>query len=235
MPFMATVSPLNSPLTQASVYPAGWTAADMREQLGGIPLERILVVPPPGTATVDDVERIRDATGRICELLDGTLVAKTVGYFESRLAVVLSYFIERHLDTARLGMVLGSDGTLNILARVVRAADVSFISWQRLPGGELPKQPIPELVPDLAVEVLSKSNTKAEMQRKLWEYFQAGVRLVWFIDPPTRTATVYTTPEQGIHVPRDGVLLGEEVLPGFELSLEELFARAEPPKPGTDG
>ena len=64
--------------------------------------------------------------------------------------------------------------------------NVSFISWQRLPGGELPKKPIPNLVPDLAVEVLSKGNTKAEMRRKLHEYFQAGVRLVRPIDPTTR-------------------------------------------------
>jgi Uma2 family endonuclease len=227
---MATVTPLNSPLTHVSVFPADWTVADMQEHLGGIPLERILIVPPPGTATVDDVERIRNATGRICELVDGTLVEKAVGYFESRLAAVLIHFIERFLDTARLGMVLAPDGMLNILSGLVRAADVSFISWQRLPGGELPKQPIPNLVPDLAIEVLSKGNTKAEMRRKLQEYFQAGVRLVWLIDPVTRTATVCTTPEQAMHVDRDGVLSGGEVLPGFLLPLEELFARAEPPK-----
>ena len=227
---MATLTPLNSPLTHVSVFPADWTVADMLEHFGGIPLKRILIVPPPGTATVDDVEHIRSTTGRICELVDGTLVEKAVGYFESRLAAVLIHFIERFLDTARLGMVLAPDGTLNILLGVVRAADVSFISWQRLPGGELPKKPIPNLVPDLAVEVLSKGNTKAEMRRKLHEYFQAGVRLVWLIDPTTRTATVYTTPEQATHVPRDGVLVGGEVLPGFELLLEELFARAEPPK-----
>ena len=231
---MATVTPLNSPLTHASVFPADWTVADMQEHLGGIALERILVVPPPGTATVDDVERFRNTTGRICELVDGTLVEKAVGYFESRLAAVLIHFIERYLDTARLGMVLAPDGTLNILSGVVRAADVSFISWQRLPNGELPTKPIPELVPDLAVEVLSRGNTKAEMQRKLHEFFQAGVRLVWLIDPKTCTATVYTTPEQTAHLNRDGVLSGGEVLPGFKLSLEELFSRAEPPKPAND-
>ncbi|MGO9113445.1 MAG: Uma2 family endonuclease [Thermoguttaceae bacterium] len=117
---------------------------------------------------------------------------------------------------------------------MVRAADVSFIRWERLPGGKLPKKPVPNIVPDLAVEVLSKGNTKAEMQRKLHEYFTAGVRLVWLIDPTTRTATVYTTLEQTTHVDRDGVLSGGDVLPGFELPLEELFARAEPPKSAND-
>jgi Uma2 family endonuclease len=72
------------------------------------------------------------------------------------------------------------------------------------------------------------------MERKLHDYFQAGVRLVWLIDPETRTAAVYTAPEQAIHVPGDGVLEDGEVLPGFKLPLEELFARAQPPKPGIE-
>jgi Uma2 family endonuclease len=226
---MAAVLSDASPTAPVSALPDDWTIADMQEHLGQIPLNRILAVPPPGLATVEDVERIRNRTGRICELVDGTLVEKTVGYFESRIAIVLSYFIERFLDTAKLGMVLGADGTLQILPGLVRAADVSFIRWQRLPGGELPKAPIPDLVPDLAVEVLSQGNTPAEMKRKLGEYFTAGVQLVWFIDPKTRTATVYTAPEQSSFIDTDGSLSGGEVLPGFVWPLKELFARAEPP------
>jgi Uma2 family endonuclease len=60
------------------------------------------------------------------------------------------------------------------------------------------------------------------------------VRLVWLIDPKTRSATGYTTPERAIHVQPDGVLCGDDVLPGFELPLQELFARAEPPKAQND-
>ncbi len=67
------------------------------------------------------------------------------------------------------------------------------------------------------------------MKRKLREYFRAGVRLVWLIDPPTRTAEVYQGPEKPTRVPSDGVLVGEDVLPGFELPMGELFARAELP------
>jgi Uma2 family endonuclease len=224
---MATVAPLD--LTEISPSPIGWTIADLQARLGHIAADRILIVPPPGTATVDDVERVRNATGRICELVDGTLVEKTVGYFESRLAVILIHLIETFLDKNKLGMVLGEAGTLEILSDTVRAADVAFIRWERFPGGVLPKKPIPKLVPDLAVEVLSKSNAPAEMTRKLREYFEAGVQLVWYIDPKTRTATVYTAPEQSSYVDHDGVLSGGEILPGFELSLAELFARAEPP------
>lgn len=65
------------------------TAAEMQDQLGGIPLERIRMVPPPRLATEEDLLRLLDSENRICELVDGTLVEKTKGYFESRLAVIL--------------------------------------------------------------------------------------------------------------------------------------------------
>jgi hypothetical protein len=68
------------------------TAADLLEQLGGVPAERVLVRPAPGTATEKDVIRLRDRTGRLCELVDGVLVEKTVGLYESRVAIVLGYF-----------------------------------------------------------------------------------------------------------------------------------------------
>jgi Uma2 family endonuclease len=226
---MASVVTPDSPLVPFPALPAVWTVAEMQHRLGDIPVERILIIPSLGGATVKDVERIRAATGRICELVDGTLVEKAVGYYESCIAAELIYFIRRYLESNNIGMVLGEAGTLEILADLVRAADVAFIRWERFPEGKLPEDPIPELVPDLAVEVLSKSNTPAEMKRKRREYFDAGVQLVWIIDPKARTANVYTAPEEPTFIDRDGVVSGGEVLPGFTLALAELFARAEPP------
>jgi Uma2 family endonuclease len=225
---MATAT-IDAPVVPFPALPEVWTVADMQERLGGIPAERILVVPPLGTATVADVERVRNARGRVCELVDGTLVEKAVGYYESNLAGVLIHIIRQFLDANNLGMVLGEAGTLEILSDIVRAADVSFIRWERFPDDKLPEEPIPNIVPNLAVEILSKSNTPAEMKRKRGEYFDAGVESVWIIDPPTRTAEVYTTPEEPTFIDRDGVLDGGDVLPGFRLPLAELFARAEPP------
>jgi Uma2 family endonuclease len=109
---------------------------------------------------------------------------------------------------------------------LVRIPDVSFISWSRLPGGELPDEPIASVIPDLAVEVLSESNTPQEIERKLREYFQAGVRLVWVVDPKTQSATVYTSPSRSRKVGKEEALSGGKVLPGFLLPLKELFARA---------
>ena len=226
---MATVITEGSSEIVLPPLPAVWTIADLQEQLGDVPADRILGVPAPGTATKDDVERTRNLRGRICELVDGTLVEKAVGYYESRIAMILGQIIQNYLDKNNIGMVIGEAGTLEILSDIVRAADVTYIPWSRFPGGKLPKEPIPELAPDLTAEILSKSNTPAEMKRKRGEYFDAGVQLVWIIDPKTRTANVYTAPEEPTFIDRDGVLSGGQVLPGFTLALAELFARAEPP------
>src|SRR5262249_50656286 len=95
---------------------------------------------------------------------------------------------------------------------------------ERLPGEELPDEPIAELVPDLAVEVLSKRNTPKEMSRKLREYFLAGVRLVWLIYPKTQTAEAYTSPTDLRRVGKRQALSCGDVLPGFKLPLSDIFA-----------
>ena len=82
-------------------------------------------------------------------------------------------------------------------------------------------------VPDLVVETLSRSNTPREMQRKRAEYFQAGVRLVWIVDHPTRTIHVYTGPEDRVELTVDDTLDGGEVLPGFEVAVKEIFAELD--------
>ena len=108
------------------------------------------------------------------------------------LAFELSYFIRRFLETNDLGMLTGEAGLLKILPGQIRAPDVAFIRWERFPGRKPPKAAIYAIVPDLTVEILSEGNTKAEMDRKLRDYFQAGVQLVWYIEPKTRTARAYT-------------------------------------------
>ena len=202
------------------------TVADLLKGLGNIPPERVWFRPVPGTATEQDVIDMDAHQDRLCELVDGVLVEKTVGYFESRLAVVLIHYFELFLDRHDLGIVLGADATLRLMPGLVRIPDVSFISWKKFPNRELPAEPIPDLVPDLAVEVLSAGNTAEEMRRKLREYFQVGVRLVWLIDPATRTAEIYTSPRKRTIITADQDLDGGTVLPGFRLGLEQLFARA---------
>jgi len=202
------------------------TMAELLDQLGGIPPERVLVQPSPGHATEQDLLRLLDHEDRLCELVDGVLVEKTMGQYESRVAIVLAFFLETFLSKHNLGVVYGADGTLRLMPGLVRIPDVTFVSWERLPGHELPSEPIPDLIPNLAVEVLSVSNTKREIDRKIGEYFRVGVQLVWVIDPPTRTAEVYTAADQCTELTEKQSLEGGAVLPGFSLSLRRLFARA---------
>ncbi|MGZ3412542.1 MAG: Uma2 family endonuclease [Isosphaeraceae bacterium] len=105
----------------------------------------------------------------------------------------------------------------------VDISDAAFTSWGRLPGRERPGKPIPDLAPDLAVEILSKSNTKAEMKRKLAEYFQAGTRRVWLVDPRKRTVRVHTSPDQSVLLEEGDTLLAGDILPGFRLVSTDLF------------
>lgn len=81
------------------------------------------------------------------------------------------------------------------------------------------------LAPDLAVEVLSPSNTMSEIHDKVLDYLDAGSLLVWVVDPQSRTVTVYRSREEIRLIPTDGELDGAEVLPGFRCQVSELFGR----------
>jgi Uma2 family endonuclease len=209
--------------------PTQWTLADVQAHLPGFPPNRIRSYPSPGTATEADVLEAEARSGRICELIDGTLVEKVMASLESGLAAELIYFIRRYLEVNDLGMLLTGDGLLRILPAQIRAPDVSFIRWERFVGRKPPKAAIYAVAPDLAVEILSEGNTPEEMDRRLREYFQAGVRLVWYIEPKTRTARAYTAPQDWTEIGPNDSLLGGDVLPGFQLTLAQLFARVEGP------
>ncbi|MBO0700685.1 MAG: Uma2 family endonuclease, partial [Zavarzinella sp.] len=140
------------------------SVADLIDRLGGIPAERIRMQPPPGTATEKDLVRLLDAEDkRICELIDGVLVEKAVATREGLYAAYVSRMIWNHAEEFDLGVVLGGDSPFRFRLGLVRVPDVSFVSWGRIPGGEFPDDPISEIIPDLAVEVLSKTNTLAEI------------------------------------------------------------------------
>jgi Uma2 family endonuclease len=202
------------------------TLADLLHQLGDIPPERIRLHPTPGHATEKHViDALEAADKRLYELVDGVLVEKAMGTRESLLAAIIIQLMWNFVESHDLGIVLGGDGALRLMPGLVRIPDVSFIAWVKLPSREIPDTAIADLFPDLAVEVLSVSNTKREMERKLQDYFRVGVRLVWFIQPTTGTAEVYTSPMDVRHVGKAQALEGGDVLPGFKLPLRQLFAR----------
>jgi Uma2 family endonuclease len=208
------------------------TVADLLRRLGNIPPERILLQPPPGTATEADViAAANQPHKRLCELIAGTLVERGMGTRESLLGGILFYLIRTFVRQNNLGLVLPGDAMFRIAPSTVRGPDVSFISWDRLPGGELPDEAISSVVPDFTVEILSPSNTQAEIDQKIREYFAAGVRLVWVIDPNTQSGEILTAPGASRPIPTGGTLTGETVLPGLVIALPELFAETRRPSP----
>ena len=197
---------------------------DLLDRVGGVPAERVRYYPLPGTATEQDALDIEARENVHCELVDGVLVEKTVGYEESYLALLIGTLLNNFVLPRTLGIVTGQAGMIRLFPGLVRAPDVAFVSTARLPGGKLPTDPIPNLVPDLAVEVLSRGNTAREMERKRREYFDAGVRLIWIVDPAAQTVAVYLPGAEPTLLKPGQTLDGEPVLPGFSLDLTTLFA-----------
>ena len=207
------------------------TLADMLRDLGDIPAARIRLRPYPGTATEADVLTIHAEEGRLFELVDGVLVEKAMGFTASFLAIRLAILLDAFVRPRKLGLIVGADGMLKLSIGLIRIPDVSYISWDSIPDGKVPKEPIPMLAPTLAVEVLSESNTTAEMKRKRREYFKAGTSLMWIVDPKVRVVTAYTSYRKSATFTESDTLDGGDVLPGFKLSLYEYFAELDQQAP----
>jgi Uma2 family endonuclease len=197
------------------------TVADLLDQLH-VPPERILLRPPPGEATEKDLLK----NPRLCELIDGVLVEKAMGWYESRMGAVLIFLWGSFLEKHPLGIVVGESGYMRVNPEQVRIPDVAFYSWDHFPNKILPMGQILDIVPDLAVEIWSPTNTTKEMHRKRGEYFAGGAKLVWEVFPQQRIVKVYTAPDKETTLDENGVLDGGPVLPGFTLAVREWFERA---------
>lgn len=224
-----TAALLKRPTSKATATPAAWTVADLRRQLGDVPLRRIWLKPAPGTATVEDVVYCDDQLDRICELIDGTLVEKAMGYDESRMGLNIAFLIGQFLQEHPLGILTGEAGMMQLFPNQVRIPDVAFASWNRFPNQQVPKEPVPDLVPDLAVEVLSKGNTRREMGRKLREYFEAGVGSVWYVDPKRRVVSVYRGEKDCREYIETESITDIPALPGLKIPVAKIFAMPRNP------
>src|SRR5262249_5776346 len=139
---MATATVTEPPKVEPGTRSApevNWTAADLVEVFGPIPLWRVRFGPYPGGATEQAVLDILAREKRLCELVDGILVEKTVGVQESHLAVLMAHLILVFLKDHDLGTVLGADGMARLAPGLLRIPDVSFVRWERLPGRVIPK------------------------------------------------------------------------------------------------
>lgn len=218
----------------AGIEPApAVTFADKLRALGGVPPDRVIWL--PRSATEDDVIRYFSAAPRRrVELVDGILVEKPMGVREAYLAASLIGFLWLFNRTRNLGVVGAPDAIMRLREGQTRLPDVHFTSWANLPDAAAHLRPVGDYPPDLAVEILSESNRPGELRRKIADYFAAGTRLVWVVDPDARTVAVYTDPDTHTVRAEADTLDGGTVLPGFALPLAELFNDPQlNPRPGT--
>lgn len=161
---------------------------------------------------------------RYGELVAGTLrVAEPPGGIHGRLASRIDRRLGAHVERHRLGTVLVEAGY--VLSRnpdTVRGPDISFVSRERLDPDQIPDAFITS-APDLAVEILSPSDSGPEVLEKVADYLQAGARLVWVMNADARSVTVYH-PARAPHVVAGREQLdGEDVVPGFSCAVSDLF------------
>jgi len=201
------------------------TFAELHARLGGVPIERIVLHPTPGTATMADWEyRDSHRIKPLCELVEGTLVEKTMGFRESGLPIDIATLLKNFVKSGKLGRVYGADGPFRMLAEKVRYPDVSFVPLDRIQAKPSKGQFAPSFIPSLVVEVISPSNTRAEMEIKRREYFALSIELVWQVDADDFTVTVFTNETDGTVLHLGEVLSGGTVLPGFETTVDAIFA-----------
>jgi Uma2 family endonuclease len=159
------------------------------------------------------------------EIVDGEILEKEMGNLESDIATLLLEFLSRFVRARRLGR-MHSETLFRIdqAKDLRRRPDVAFVSHARWPfNRRLPRGAVWDMVPDLAIEVISPTNTATHVQRKIHEYFAAGVSQVWVVFPDQQEAYVYSslTQIQVVQIGQD--LDGGDLIPGFRLALAALF------------
>ncbi len=146
--------------------------------------------------TVEDFKPVFESREGWCELVEGEAVPESPGMFEhNRVRDKLLHLLMTFLDTHTLGTAV-SKQPFHLFGNTVRFPDIAFVSL----GRQLPPREFPEGAPDLAVEVISPSNTMREMDQKISHYFTAGCKRVWVVYPEERE--VYIHGLSGRHSPR---------------------------------
>jgi Uma2 family endonuclease len=173
-------------------------------------------------ATEEDLLAMPD-DGQKYELVDGEIRGVSpAGLGHGRLCVSLTLRLGTCVQERALGLVVDSSTGFRLPNGNVRSPDVAFIAAGRFTGDDLRAGfcPVP---PDLAIEVLSPTDRRRHVLDKVGEYLDAGVPLVWVIDPAARKATVYRSITNVTTVGEDGSLDGEDVLPGFRCPLRDIL------------
>lgn len=164
--------------------------------------------------------------GFIHEVVNGQLVMSPKNnFYHGQICTRLLIAIGNLVRERRLGVVLDSSTGFWMQNRNCRAPDISFISRARLAntGFEPRTKKFFPGAPDLAVEILSPNNTRAEIEGRLLDFFDSGTQLAWIVNPEDESVEVCHSAQKRSLIGSGAVLEGEHLLPGFRFAVADLF------------
>jgi Uma2 family endonuclease len=175
--------------------------------------------------TADEFMRLHDSETRV-ELFRGRVVRYPVpqgphGYICENASGIIRDFVREH----KLGRIFTNDTFVRVRLKeptdTVRGADVAYVSFAKMPPGDVPAGPLPP--PELVIEVRSPSDRIPQLSAKATEYLEAGVTVVIVIDPNTQSLAVYRENEFPIRMHNGDELTLPDVLPGFAVRVSQFF------------
>ena len=177
----------------------------------------------PSVHTAEELERLNLPNKRT-ELVRGQLIVREpAGFRHGDVAMAIALQLGNHVRKNSLGRVLAAETGFKLFSNpdTVRAPDVGFVRGDRIP------EPLPRgfatFAPDLAAEVLSPDDRPVEVLAKVYDWLNAGTRLVWIIDPDRRTGRVHRADGSITILNEDDSFDGEDVIPGFSCRLVEIL------------
>lgn len=159
------------------------------------------------------------------ELVGGQLVERHMGVFSSWIGALLCGHLVAHCLQTKVGYVWPADNGYTCFPddpRKLRKPDVSFVRRDRLPSDAASAAYL-SIAPDLAVEIISPKDLADEIDQKVAEYIEAGVKLVWVVHPLAKAVRVHRAGGSVTWLSEGDELSGEEIIPGFRLSVGSLF------------
>lgn len=158
------------------------------------------------------------------ELVQGEIVTKPpTGYRHGNVQLAIGSILRQFVLAHSLGGVAVESGVRTERdPDTVRGPDVAFWSAERIPLKEKPTG-YPEVAADLCIEIFSPSDRVAQVRKKVGEYLQNGVSMVWIVDPADETVTIYRQPGEGRLLSDNAEITGDDVLPGFRCAIGEFF------------
>ncbi|ODS30021.1 MAG: hypothetical protein SCARUB_04876 [Candidatus Scalindua rubra] len=161
--------------------------------------------------------------GNKYELVKGKLKMNPAGFEHESIGLRLGGALERFVRENKLGIVCGSSAGYWMKSGNFRSPDVSFVGKDRLKGFKRLPKGFLKGAPNLAVEILSPSDTVEELHEKVVEYFDNGSQLVWVVNPEEQIVLVYHSQQPEKLLRKGDNLDGENIVSGFSLPVSDLF------------